>query len=192
MLNAGRDEWVLDSGAGPGVSSRLLISQGYQNIVGLDPSRKLLAFASSGLGQEFNPVIGVTENLPFKDESFQSALTCFALRDVRDLGQSLAEYSRVVRDQSRLCIVDVGKPDGAIWRALITIYVQFAMPRLARLLLRNRIRSNPFQMIVPTFNRLLTNNELNALVAMSYGPSRLKEFMLGGLILVIAQRSQKG
>ncbi len=189
MLNAGREDWVLDSGAGPGVSSRLLISQGFQKVVGLDPSRKLLRFARSGLDREFNPVVGVAESLPFKDGCFRSGLTCFALRDVQEPGQSISEFSRVMREQGRLCIVDVGKPDKPLQKALVGLYVRHAMPPLARLLVHNRIRGNPFQMIVPTFNRLLTNRELTTLVTRRFGPSRLKEFALGGIVLVEAERT---
>ncbi len=189
MLNARRTDWVLDSGAGPGVSSGLLISRGFQKVVGLDPSRKLLRFAASSLGPEFHPVVGVAEKLPFRDSSFRSTLTCFALRDVQEPGQSVSEFSRVIGRRGRLCVVDVGKPDRAFERIIIGLYVRKGMPRLARLLVRGRIRGNPFQMIVPTFERLSTNRRLESLVAREFGPSRLKEFMFGGLVIVEAERA---
>jgi demethylmenaquinone methyltransferase/2-methoxy-6-polyprenyl-1,4-benzoquinol methylase len=187
-LNAKPDDWVLDSGAGPGVSSRLLITYGFVRVAGLDPSRKLLRFAKSSLGPQFHPVVGVAENLPFIQGAFDNALTCFALRDVRELSSALAEFSRVVRAGGRFSIVDVGKPDGFYRRALIGFYVRFGMPILARLLIRNRIRGNPFRMIVPTFNRLVTNQSLESLVRGTFGPARLREYMLGGLVLLETER----
>src|SRR6058998_392016 len=45
QLGQDRGKWVLDAGVGPGVSCRLLVSQGFRKIVGLDPSRTLLRFA---------------------------------------------------------------------------------------------------------------------------------------------------
>ena len=187
-LNAKPDDWVLDSGAGPGVSSRLLITHGFVRVAGLDPSRKLLSFAKSSLGPEFHPVVGVAENLPFIESVFNNALTCFALRDVRELWNALAEFSRVVRAGGRFSIVDVGKPDGFYRRTLIGLYVRFGMPILARLLIRNRIRGNPFRMIVPTFNRLVTNESLESLMEETFGPTRLREYMLGGLVVLEAER----
>jgi ubiquinone/menaquinone biosynthesis C-methylase UbiE len=187
-LNAAADEWVLDSGAGPGVSSRLLIARGFVRVAGLDPSRKLLRFAKSNLGPEFHPAIGVAEKLPFKEGAFNNALTCFSLRDVRELASALTEFSRVVRAGGRFSIVDVGKPDGFSRRTLIGLYVRFGMPILARVLIRNRIRGNPFRMIVPTFNRLVTNESLESLVERTFGPARLREYMLGGLVLIEADR----
>src|SRR6266581_7664547 len=91
QLDRDRGKWVLDAGIGPGVSSRLLVSQGFRKVVGLDPSRKLLMFASSKLEDRFDPVVGVVENLPFKDASFKSGMTCFALRDVRDPSRGISE-----------------------------------------------------------------------------------------------------
>jgi len=188
-LNAKPDDWVLDSGAGPGVSSRLLISHGFVRVAGLDPSGKLLRFAKSNLGPQFHPVVGVAENLPFKNRALDATLTCFALRDVRELSPALIEFSRVVKAGGRLAIVDVGKPDGVFRRTLIGLYVRSGMPILARLLIRNRIQGNPFRMIVPTFDRLVTNQSLSILVRLIFGPTRLREYALGGLVLIEAERA---
>ena len=189
QLDPDRGKWVLDAGIGPGVSSRLLVSQGFRRIIGLDPSRTLLRFARQQLGREFDPVVGVSENLPFRDGSVASSITCFALRDVRDPGMAISEFSRVVYQNGRLCIVDIGKPDNPVTRELVSLYIRHLMPRLALVLIRRRIKGNPFWMIVPTFDRLLTNRKLRSLTSSRFGPSRLSEFMLGGLILVSAVRS---
>src|SRR2546428_8043589 len=82
QLNRDRGKWVLDAGVGPGGSCRLLVDQGFRKIVGLDPSRTLLRFARQRLGREIDPVVAAAENLPFRDGSIASSITCFALRDV--------------------------------------------------------------------------------------------------------------
>ncbi len=187
-LNAGSEEWVLDAGAGPGVSSRLLISQGFKKVVGLDPSRRLLRFASSRLDPSFDPVVGVVENLPFKDMSFASGTTCFALRDVKDTEQSVSELARVINAGGRFCIVDIGKPDRALARAFISFYIHYVMPRVATVLIRRRINGNPFKMIVPTFDRLLSNSKLVSLAKARFGTTDCFEFMFGGLVVVRAER----
>ena len=191
FLNARHDEWVLDAGAGPGVSSRLLISQGFHKVVGLDPSRKLLMFAGSHFRNGLDPVVGVVENLPFRDSTFRSGLTCFALRDVRDTGEGISEFARVTVDRGRLCIVDIGKPDNSLSRAFISFYIHRVMPRLAAILIRGKIRGNPFWMIVPTFDHLLTNMKLAALTRTRFGPARLEQFIFGGLVIVKAERGSR-
>ncbi len=183
---------MLDSGAGPGVSSRLLLSAGFRHVVGLDPSLKLLKYAKSTVGDGFDPVVGASECLPFKSDTFGSVLTCFALRDARDLPDSLREFRRAVRTRGGLAVVDVGKPDGFFMREMVSIYIRWGMPLLAWLLIRNRIRGNPFRMIAPTFSRLLPNRVLARLIGKEFGPSRLTEFMMGGLVVITEGRDGSG
>lgn len=181
-------DWTLDLGSGPGVSSRLLLSSGFVNMVGLDPSLRLLTYAKTRLGAEFHPVVGISERLPFRAETFANILTCFALRDVKDLSQSMREVFRVSRHGGRFAIVDIGKPDGKFRSQLVWLYIRFGMPLLARLLIRGRIPGNPFRMIIPTFERLIANEGLEVLVQSEFGPSKIHEYLLGGLIVLKAQK----
>lgn len=123
---------------------------------------------------------------------FDSILTCFALRDVRNLVQSLREVSRVAKLGGGFAIVDVGKPDGMFRRSLVWLYVRFGMPLVARLLIRGRTPSNPFRMIIPTFQTLVTNGGLRALVQREFGPSKLRKYVLGGLVVIEARKLAVG
>jgi demethylmenaquinone methyltransferase / 2-methoxy-6-polyprenyl-1,4-benzoquinol methylase len=190
-LTRKKDCWVLDSGAGPGVSTRLLLEYGFGRIVALDPSVRLLKFAQSRLGGGFEPVVATAEYLPFKPHSFEAVLTCFSLRDVRDLARSLQEFARAGTHDCLFAIVDVGKPDAPLARAMVGLYIRHIMPVLARLLVRNRLTGNPFRMIVPTFDRLVTNHVLATIVEDKFGSAKLAESLLGGLILLEAVRSTR-
>lgn len=188
FLRSHRKEWVLDSGAGPGVSSRMLSEDGFEDIVGLDPSIRLLRFARSRLARRFCPIVGVAENLPFRPGSLGAVITCFSLRDVMSLDCSLEEFARVTRRGGALAIVDIGKPDSGFWRALVGFYISRVMPVLARVLIRGRTPGNPFKMIIPTWKKLLTNRRLSDLIEQSFGPCVLKSFFLGGLAVFEADR----
>jgi len=183
-----RDNWVLDLGAGPGVSTKLLLRYGFEKTVALDPSIGLLKFAKGNIRGEFHPVVGVSENIPFRPNTFKGILACFSLRDVRNIIASLQQLSVVAAGESRLAIVDIGKPDGLVRRKVVWIYVRFGMPLFARLMVRERIRGNPFRMIIPTFHWLLPNKRLLSVLKREFGPSRLKEFMLGGLVIIESEK----
>lgn len=187
-LSTSRRSWILDSGAGPGVSSRMLIENGFENVIGLDPSMILLRSAKSRLSRNFYPVIGVAEHIPFRQASFAGAITCFSLRDVRDRALSLQELGRVLVEDGRLEIVDVGKPDDKFLRSLVEVYISLVMPLVARFFIGGRDKRNPFRMIIPTFKQLSTNRQLAALAKRSFGVSMLHEFLFGGLIIVEARR----
>ena len=188
FLRSHRREWVLDSGAGPGVSSRILMENGFENLVGLDPSVRLLRVARSRLGRGFCSIVGVAESLPFRTGSLGAVITCFSLRDVKSLGRSLEEFARATRRGGALAIVDIGKPDSEFARTLIGFYISQIMPALAYILIRGRTRGNPFNMIILTWKKLQTNRRLSDLIERSFGPCALKSFLLGGLVVFEADR----
>jgi ubiquinone/menaquinone biosynthesis C-methylase UbiE len=189
QLEKYRTDWILDSGPGPGTSSRMMLEDLFENIVGLDPSLTLLQHAKNMLGPSFCPVVGVAENLPFRSYAFSGILTCFAFRDVRDKALSMEEFARVTHQGGRLEIVDIGKPDSAFWRKLIELYVAVLMPIIARFFISGRTTGNPFHMIVLTFHRLATNRTITRLAEREFGLARLHEFLLGGLVIIEAERS---
>src|SRR2546422_2001675 len=141
----------------------MLLEDGFENIIGLDPSIHLLRFAGSRLGRRFCPIIGVAENLPFRPGSLGAVITCFALRDVASLDRSLDEFARATRRGGALAVVDIGKPDSTFWRASIGFYISHIIPVLARFSIRGRTPGNPFKMIIPTWNRLRTNKPVSDL-----------------------------
>ena len=167
----------------------MLLEDGFEKVVGLDPSAILLAHAKAELGPRFHPVLGAAENLPFRPKAFSGVLTCFSFRDVRDRALSMEEFASIVNGEGRLEIVDIGKPDGSIRRKLIELYVTALMPILARFFIRGRIVGNPFRMIVPTFRQLATNHAITQLAEREFGSTRLHEFVLGGLVIVEATRT---
>jgi demethylmenaquinone methyltransferase / 2-methoxy-6-polyprenyl-1,4-benzoquinol methylase len=185
-----RQEWILDIGVGPGTSTRMLLESGFKSIVGLDPSIKLLKHANRAFHNGFYSVRGVSEWMPFREHSLAGALVCFALRDVRDLENSLKEISSVVRENGRFGVVDIGKPDNAILRGFIGFYIKHGMPILSSLATRRRVHGNPFLMIVPTFNRLVSNQTLLQSVQNIFHQAELRPIMLGGLIVIQAEKSE--
>jgi demethylmenaquinone methyltransferase / 2-methoxy-6-polyprenyl-1,4-benzoquinol methylase len=188
FLRSHRREWVLDSGAGPGVSSRMLLQEGFENVVGLDPSLRLLRFAKSRLRTQFHPVVGIAEHLPFRPGSLGAVITCFALRDAVNYDKSVEEFAQTTRRGGALAVVDIGKPDSRFSRSCIDFYISLVMPVLARFWIRGRVLGNPFRMIIPTWKNLLSNKRVEDLIEQFFGPCALKSFFLGGLVLFEADR----
>ena len=185
-----RTNWILDSGTGPGTSSRMMLEDGFEKIAGLDPSQILLQHAKATVGPGFHPVLGVAESLPFRPDAFSGVLTCFSYRDVRDKALSLVEFARVVGGGGRLEIVDIGKPDGLFRQKLIELYIAVLMPTIARSFIRGRTKENPFQMIALTFHQLAKNRSVTRLAEQKFGSASLQEFLLGGMVIIEAKRNQ--
>lgn len=188
FLRSHRKEWVLDSGAGPGVSSRLMMRDGFESIIGLDPSIVLLRFSKSRLRRQFHPVVAVAEQLPFRPGSLGAVITCFALRDAVNYDKSVEEFAQATRRGGALAVVDVGKPDSGLPRSCVDFYISRIMPILARFWIRGRAPGNPFRMIIPTWKKLYTNKRVEGLIEEFFGPCALKSFFLGGLVVFEAER----
>jgi ubiquinone/menaquinone biosynthesis C-methylase UbiE len=84
---------ILDIGCGTGLASAPLVENGY-NVTGVDPSQPMLDVAKEQLpsGTWIN---GRAESLPFKDGSFDVALSAQAMHHA-DLAQAISEVKRVL------------------------------------------------------------------------------------------------
>lgn len=166
----------------------MMMRDGFENVIGLDPSIVLLRFAKSRLGDQFHPVVAIAEQLPFRPGSLGAVLTCFALRDSVNYDKSVEEFAQTTRRGGALAVVDIGKPDGGFSRSCIDVYISRIMPVLARFWVRGRAPGNPFKMIIPTWKGLYSNRRVVDLIEQFFGPCVLKSFFLGGLVVFEADR----
>jgi demethylmenaquinone methyltransferase/2-methoxy-6-polyprenyl-1,4-benzoquinol methylase len=191
-LQQHKSNWILDVGVGPGTSSRMLLHAGFDHVVGIDPSKFLLEHTNHKLNSpSFHPIRATSEWLPLRNQGMNGVLTCFALRDARNVESSIMEYARILDTNGRLCIVDIGKPDGWFQRELVSIYIHILMPVLSRIFIWGKLQSNPFRMIVPTYDRLSRNHRLVEIAKKFFSSVTLKTMMLGGMILLTADRANQ-
>lgn len=182
---------VLDAGIGPGTMSEALLSkENNLTIVGFDASVKLLQAARQRLRRlnfdHFHTVCGVFEALPFRDGCLQRIVSAYAFRDARDRDTAIAEFARISADDSVFAIVDLGKPDKALKRLPITIYVRFLMPLIAWWS-KSKVKGNPWRMIFPTYQAVATNGILVSALQKCFATVNVREWSLGAVIVVVAE-----
>lgn len=136
LLRAGlkAGDALLDVGAGTGVIS--LIGQeivgAAGSVIALDPSPGMLAVASArGVT---NTMVGLGENLPFPDNSFDMVTMGYALRHVADLSQLFAEYKRVLKPGGKVLILEITRPQSSLGRAVLKFYMKGIVPTITRLM----------------------------------------------------------
>jgi 2-polyprenyl-6-hydroxyphenyl methylase/3-demethylubiquinone-9 3-methyltransferase len=93
------DRTVLDLGCAGGFIAEALANRG-ASVTGIDPAGDAIAAARkhaqlSNLRIEYD--VGVGEQLPYKDASFDRVVCVDVLEHVNDLGQVLAEVARVLK-----------------------------------------------------------------------------------------------
>lgn len=186
---------VLDSGIGPGTTSQLIFRETKPSLlVGLDGSVKQLEAARRNLDElsmgVLHVVRGSFEFLPFREQTFDVVITCYALRDSLDLSRSIGEYRRVCDEKGSFADVDIGKPEGSLKRLGSSLYIRYLMPVIAKMAILGKISGNPWRMIVPTYETLPTTSVLLSMIKEKFRQIELKEFLMGGVIVVVGRRSE--
>jgi len=84
---------------------------------------------SSVPGPEF--VRADAQQIPFPDASFEIVSVGYGLRNLRSWETGLSEMCRVARPGARLLVLDFGKPENPVWRAIYFGYLRLFVPLLS-------------------------------------------------------------
>lgn len=92
------------------------------SVIGLDPSVGMLREARKGPCGKL--VIGVGEQLPFADASFDFLSMGYALRHVSDLRAAFAEYGRVLKPGGVVLLLEICRPRSPVLLSLSRFYIK--------------------------------------------------------------------
>jgi demethylmenaquinone methyltransferase/2-methoxy-6-polyprenyl-1,4-benzoquinol methylase len=176
-----KGDTVLDLGAGPGTMSRLITGRGGNPIL-LDASRVMLR--ASGFT---NAVQGVFEQMPFRQGAFDGAVSGFAIRDARDLPAALDQLARVLKPKGRFGLCDLGKSDNSLKALVLAVYLRI-VPTIIGLASTGREGAG-YGSLFDTYNLVLHNEDLLALISQILGEASLHEAQFGGSIVITCTRA---
>lgn len=133
---------ALDMCCGTGDIAQRLAQAGAR-VAGLDFNAPMLAVARqrtikqtrSGPAPEF--LQGDAMNLPFGADTFDIATVGYGLRNLSHWETGLREMLRVAKPGGRVLVLDFGKPDNTVWRALYFTYLRLCVPLLGLIFCRN-------------------------------------------------------
>ncbi len=126
---------ALDVCCGTGDIAELLAATGART-TGLDFTAEMLEVARRRNGA-IEYVQGDAMNLPFEDESFDALTVGFGLRNLAEWKTGLEEMHRVAKPGGRLVVLDFGRPDSGLWRALYFAYLRMIVPVYGKLFCGN-------------------------------------------------------
>jgi len=126
---SGKDLDLLEIGCGPGNFAQLISGR---RLLCVDPSQKLLSIARSRLGDRAELELGLAEDLPVGDESFDRVFCSFSFRDFRDKEKGLREIFRVLRKDGVLVILEIGKPEDRLKLKMMNLHLRYGVPLIAR------------------------------------------------------------
>jgi len=168
---------VLDLGSGPGTMSRLVASAGGVPVL-LDVSSEMLRSAPF-----VSRVQAMFEYLPFREGTFDSVVSGFAVRDSYDLLASVSEVARVMRSDGVFSFCDLGRPDSVPKAIAVALYLRVFPPLIG--LLFEGIAGLGYGTIFDTYMLAPTNSSLRRLLSLFFRHVAVTEHRLGSSIVVV-------
>ena len=116
---------VLEIGIGSGLNLPFY-GRGVDQVIGLEPSPKLLAMArraESAIARAVELIEGSAESIPLEAATVDTVVTTWTLCSIPDVTRALAEMRRVLRPGGRLLFVEHGRapePSVVRWQDRLT------------------------------------------------------------------------
>jgi demethylmenaquinone methyltransferase/2-methoxy-6-polyprenyl-1,4-benzoquinol methylase len=179
---------ILDAGSGFGnMSSKALeILNDNARVILHDPIREMLNYAQNQNSRRLNLSCGVFEYMPFKESAVDAVLCGYSLRDSFSLVEAISEVHRVLKNEGRFIIVDIGKPDNVLLRSFVTFYLKYILGIIAYSV--SGKRGLRFKTLYGTFVRWPKNALLNDLLLNKFSKVKFTKKMFGGAIIVVAYK----
>jgi demethylmenaquinone methyltransferase/2-methoxy-6-polyprenyl-1,4-benzoquinol methylase len=100
------------------------------NVLGVDPSIGMIRQARRSLPMP--AILGIAEELPLAEDSFDFLSMGYALRHLSDLTVAFAEFRRVLKPGGRLCVLEITRPRNPLFLALVKSYARCVVPTFTR------------------------------------------------------------
>ncbi len=134
-------EKYIDVAAGTGDMAIEIIRQGVADIhvAAVDFSQNMIDFGGKKIKKmhfenmiKFHLADG--ENLPFEDNSFNSAVCAFGVRNFSDQFKGIKEMRRVIKENGRIVILEFSQPGNRFFRFLYYFYFKKVLPLIGGLI----------------------------------------------------------
>jgi demethylmenaquinone methyltransferase/2-methoxy-6-polyprenyl-1,4-benzoquinol methylase len=138
-----RPDTILDIATGTGDLAIALTQTGASKIVGLDISAGMLSVGQKkvrekGMTDRVSMVVGDSEALPFRDNSFAVVTVAFGVRNFENLEKGLSEIYRVLRQEGVLVVLETSVPTKWLYKWGYKLYARLALPLIGKLFSKDR------------------------------------------------------
>ena len=143
ILKAKKPKTVLDIATGTGDLAINLIRTGADTIVGLDISPGMLEVGKKKVTQKnldhaIEMIVGDSENLPYKDNSFDAVTVAFGVRNFETLEKGLAEIYRVLAPSGTFVVLETSVPTKTPFKQGYRMYTKYMLPAIGKLFSKDR------------------------------------------------------
>lgn len=143
LLKKTSPKLILDIATGTGDFAIEALQLNPDKIIGVDIAEKMLdqgreKLKEKGLEEKIALCMGDAEALPFKDETFDAALTAFGVRNFENLEKGLTEMQRVLKRNGVVLILEFSKPTVFPFKILYNFYFCYILPIIGKWMTQDR------------------------------------------------------
>ena len=179
---------ILDAGSGFGNMSKtaLDVTNGKVEIMLYDPLLPMIKNTDRLFKKKPEVACGVFEHAPFRNQQFDVVLSGYSLRDAISLKTAISEIHRVLKYDGKCIIVDLGKPDKAIFRFGVSFYLRLILPIVAYM--AGGKLGLKFATLYGTYKLWPQNKKLESMLLEKFTSVEFEKDMMGGAIMIAAHK----
>jgi len=135
---------ILDIATGTGDLAIMLSKLHPDKIIGLDISEGMLSVgkgkvAKANLSEMIEMIVGDSENMPFKDASFDAITVSFGVRNFANLDKGLQEINRVLKPGGILVILETSVPSKFPYKQGYHFHTSVILPIIGKLFSKDKV-----------------------------------------------------
>tara|TARA_B100000787_G_scaffold167760_1_gene155143 strand:- start:8088 stop:8816 length:729 start_codon:yes stop_codon:yes gene_type:complete len=144
IISKNNPQQILDIATGTGDLAIMMSELAPEKIIGLDISEGMLAvgkekIAKARLSTKIDMVVGDSENMPFKDDSFDAITVSFGVRNFANLDKGLTEIRRVLKPKGTFVILETSNPTKFPFKQGYKFYTSFILPVIGRIFSKDKV-----------------------------------------------------
>ncbi|WP_296313585.1 bifunctional demethylmenaquinone methyltransferase/2-methoxy-6-polyprenyl-1,4-benzoquinol methylase UbiE [Winogradskyella sp. UBA3174] len=135
---------ILDIATGTGDLAISLTDTSAKEIIGLDISDGMLEVGRQKISTKkldgiISMVIGDSEDLPFKDHTFDAITVAFGVRNFENLEKGLTEILRVLKPNGIFVILETSVPTNPFYKFGYNAYSKLILPTIGKLFSKDQV-----------------------------------------------------
>lgn len=135
---------ILDIATGTGDLALMMSSLNPDRIVGLDISEGMLAvgkqkISKANLSGKIEMIVGDSEDMPFKNDTFDAITVSFGVRNFANLDKGIREIARVLKPNGVLVILETSNPTKFPFKQGYKFYTNFILPIIGKLFSKDKV-----------------------------------------------------
>ncbi|APG65224.1 bifunctional demethylmenaquinone methyltransferase/2-methoxy-6-polyprenyl-1,4-benzoquinol methylase [Tenacibaculum todarodis] len=144
LVGENNPKQILDIATGTGDLAMMMAALNPDRIVGLDISAGMLEvgkqkIAKANLSSKIEMIVGDSENMPFKDNTFDAITVSFGVRNFENLDKGLTEINRVLKPNGKLVILETSNPTKFPFKQGYKLYTNIVLPVIGKIFSRDKV-----------------------------------------------------